>query len=100
MTIKLAINGFGRIGRNILRAYYESPQQHDIKIVAINDLGDADINAHLIKYDTTHGRFHGEVSTEGDFLIINGDRIQVLRERDPSKLPWQTLGIDVVHECT
>lgn len=100
MTIKVAINGFGRIGRNILRARYESPQYHDIKIVAINDLGDADINAHLTQYDTVHGRFQGDVSTDGDFLIINGDRIQGLRERDPSKLPWQALGIDVVHECT
>jgi glyceraldehyde 3-phosphate dehydrogenase len=100
MTIKIAINGFGRIGRNILRALYESPQYQDIKIIAINDLGDVDINAHLVQYDTVHGRFQGQVSTEGDFLIINGDRIKVLRERDPSKLPWQELGIDIVHECT
>ena len=100
MTIKIAINGFGRIGRNILRALYESPQYHDIKIIAINDLGDVNINAHLVQYDTVHGRFQGQVSTEGDFLIINGDRIKVLRERDPSKLPWQELGIDIVHECT
>lgn len=100
MTIRVAINGFGRIGRNILRARYESSQYEDIKIVAINDLGDADINAHLTQYDTVHGRFQGDVSTDGDFLIINGNRIQGLRERDPSKLPWQALGIDVVHECT
>lgn len=100
MTIKIAINGFGRIGRNILRACYESSQYQDIKIIAINDLGDVDINAHLVQYDTVHGRFQGQVSTEGDFLIINGDRIKVLRERDPSKLPWQELGIDIVHECT
>ena len=100
MTINIAINGFGRIGRNILRARYESPQYQDIKIVAINDLGDADINAHLTQYDTVHGRFRFDVSSDGDFLIINGDRIQVLHERDPSKLPWQALDIDVVHECT
>ena len=100
MTINIAINGFGRIGRTILRALYESPQYKDIKIVAINDLGDTAINAHLTQYDTVHGRFQGEISTEGNFLIINGDRIQVLSERDPSNLPWRSLNIDVVHECT
>ncbi len=100
MTIKVAINGYGRIGRNILRALYESGRTDEIQIVAINDLGDADTNAHLTKFDTVHGRFPGEVSVEGDHLVVNGDRIKVLAERDPAKLPWSSLGVDVVHECT
>ncbi len=101
MTIKIAINGYGRIGRNILRALYESNRQNEFKIVAINDLGDTKINAHLTQYDTTHGRFHKSVSvgTDGS-LIVNGDEIQVLSERSPAKLPWKDLGIDVVFECT
>ncbi|MEM7292130.1 MAG: type I glyceraldehyde-3-phosphate dehydrogenase [Pseudomonadota bacterium] len=99
MTIKVAINGYGRIGRNIMRALYESGRD-DIKIVAINDLGDAYTNAHLTQYDTAHGRFNGEVSVDGDDMIINGDRIKVLAERDPSKLPWGDLGVDIVHEST
>ena len=99
MTINAAINGYGRIGRNILRAKYESGNQ-DIKIVAINDLGSVDINAHLTRYDTTHGRFAGTVEKDGDNLCINGDRIRVFSERDPSKLPWRDLGVDVVYECT
>lgn len=99
MTIKVAINGYGRIGRNILRAVYESGRD-DIKIVAINDLGDANTNAHLTQYDTAHGRFTGTVEVEGDDMIVNGDRIKVLAERDPAKLPWGELGVDVVHECT
>ena len=99
MTIKVAINGYGRIGRNILRALYESGR-NDIKIVAINDLGDANTNAHLTRYDTAHGRFNGEVSVEGDDMMINGDRIVVLAERDPAKLPWGDLGVDIVHEST
>ncbi|MCY4218127.1 MAG: type I glyceraldehyde-3-phosphate dehydrogenase [Gammaproteobacteria bacterium] len=99
MTINAAINGYGRIGRNILRAKYESNNQ-EIRIVAINDLGDVDINAHLTRYDTTHGRFSGTVETDSDNLCINGDTIRVLSERDPSKLPWHELAIDVVYECT
>ena len=99
MTIKVAINGYGRIGRNILRAVYESGRD-DIQIVAVNDLGDANANAHLTQYDTAHGKFPGTVSVEGDDMIVNGDRIKVLAERDPAKLPWGELGVDVVHECT
>ena len=100
MAIKIAINGYGRIGRNILRALYESGRNNEIQIVAINDLGDAATNAHLTRFDTVHGRFPGEVSVDGDYLVVNGDRIRVLAERDPSKLPWGQLGVDVVHECT
>ncbi|MCK5720211.1 MAG: type I glyceraldehyde-3-phosphate dehydrogenase [Thiomargarita sp.] len=100
MAIKVAINGYGRIGRNILRAIYEAGRTSEIQIVAINDLGDANTNAHLTKYDTAHGRFNAEVSVEGDYMIVNGDKIQVLAERDPAKLPWGELGVDVVHECT
>jgi len=100
MTIKVAINGFGRIGRNILRAFYESSTKHDLQFVAINDLGDAKTNAHLLKYDTAHGRFKGTVSVDGDSLMVNGDRIRVAAERDPSKLPWKALGVDIVLECT
>ncbi len=99
MTINAAINGYGRIGRNILRAKYESGNQA-IRIVAINDLGDVDINAHLTRYDTTHGRFAGTVETDGNSLCVNGDKIRVLSERDPAKLPWRELGVDVVYECT
>ena len=100
MTIKLAINGYGRIGRNILRAHYEGGKKHDIQIVAVNDLGDTKINAHLTKYDTTHGKFPGDVRIEGDSLLVNGDRIRVLSNRDPGQLPWKDLGVDVVLECT
>ena len=100
MPIKVAINGFGRIGRNILRAVYESGRTGEFQIVAINDLADAATNAHLTQYDTTHGKFPGSVSVEGDDLIVNGDRIKVFAERDPGNLPWAELGIDVVHECT
>jgi glyceraldehyde 3-phosphate dehydrogenase len=100
MTIKVAINGFGRIGRNILRAFYESGSRNDLQFVAINDLGDAKTNAHLLKYDTAHGRFKGTVGVEGDSLAVNNDRIKVVAERDPSKLPWKALGVDVVLECT
>jgi glyceraldehyde 3-phosphate dehydrogenase len=100
MTIKVAINGFGRIGRNILRAHYESGKKHGLQFVAINDLGDAATNAHLLKYDTVHGRFQGTVQVEGDSLVANGDRIKVVAERDPAKLPWKALGVDVVMECT
>jgi len=100
MTIKVAINGFGRIGRNILRAHYEDGKKHGLQFVAINDLGDAKTNAHLLKYDTAHGRFKGSVEVQGDALLVNGDRIQVVAERDPAKLPWKALGVDVVLECT
>ncbi|WP_198245419.1 type I glyceraldehyde-3-phosphate dehydrogenase [methane-oxidizing endosymbiont of Gigantopelta aegis] len=100
MAIKVAINGYGRIGRNIVRALYEAGRNDEIQVVAINDLGDANTNAHLTQYDSAHGKFPGEVSVDGGDLIINGDRIKVLAERDPSKLPWAELGIDVVHECT
>lgn len=100
MAIRVAINGYGRIGRNILRAVYENKRNNDIKIVAINDLGDTQTNAHLTKYDTTHGTFAGEVSADADNLIVNGDKIAVFKERDPKNLPWKKLEIDVVLECT
>jgi glyceraldehyde 3-phosphate dehydrogenase len=100
MAIKVAINGYGRIGRNIMRALYESGRTNEIQVVAINDLGDSKTNAHLTKYDTVHGKFPFEVSVDGDYIVINGDRIRVFAERDPAKLPWAELGVDVVHECT
>lgn len=100
MAIRVAINGYGRIGRNVLRALYEGKRNKDIEIVAINDLGNAETNAHLTQYDTVHGKFPGEVKVEGDYMLVNGDRIRVCSERDPSKLPWGDLKIDVVHECT
>ena len=100
MPIKVAINGYGRIGRNILRALYESGRTDEIRIVAVNDLGDPSTNAHLTRYDTAHGKFNAEVSVEGDSMIVNGDRIRVLAERDPSRLPWGELGVDVALECT
>ncbi|WHZ20424.1 MAG: NAD-dependent glyceraldehyde-3-phosphate dehydrogenase [Rhodanobacteraceae bacterium] len=100
MAIKVAINGYGRIGRNILRALYESNRTGAIRIVAINDLGDAETNAHLTRYDTAHGKFPGTVDVEGGDLVVNGDRIKVCAERDPSKLPWKDLGIDIVIEST
>jgi glyceraldehyde 3-phosphate dehydrogenase len=100
MTIKVAINGYGRIGRNVLRAHYEGGKKHDIQIVAINDLGDPKTNAHLTKYDTVHGRFPGIVTVDGDCMVVNGDRIRVLAIRNPAELPWGELGVDVVLECT
>lgn len=100
MTIKVAINGYGRIGRNVLRAFYEGGKRHDIRIVAINDLGDPKTNAHLTKYDTAHGRFPGTVAVDGDAMVVNGDRIKVLAQRNPAELPWGALGVDVVLECT
>lgn len=100
MAIKVGINGYGRIGRNILRALYESKRTGEIRIVGINDLGDANTNAHLTRFDTAHGRFPGEVHVEGDSMVVNGDRIRVIAQRDPSKLPWGELGVDVVMECT
>ena len=100
MTVKVAINGYGRIGRNIMRALYELDRTDEISIVAINDLGDAKSNAHLTKYDTAHGKFPGTVVVEDGDLVINGDRVKVFAERDPSKLPWAELGVDLVMECT
>jgi len=98
--IKVAINGFGRIGRMVLRAHYESGKKHALQFVAINDLGDAKTNAHLLQYDTAHGRFPSAVRVDGDSIVVNDDRIKVLAERDPAKLPWKTLGVDLVMECT
>ncbi len=100
MAIRVAINGYGRIGRNILRAHYEGGKKHDIEIVAINDLGDPKTNAHLTRYDTAHGKFPGTVEVEGDYMVINGDKIRVLANRNPAELPWGELGVDVVLECT
>ena len=100
MAIKVAINGYGRIGRNILRAHYEGGKKHDIQIVAINDLGNAETNAHLTKYDTAHGKFPGTVTVEGEYMIVNGDRIRVCAKRNPAELPWKEMGVDVVLECT
>ena len=100
MTVKVAINGYGRIGRNIMRALYELDRTAEISIVAINDLGDAKSNAHLTKYDTAHGTFPGTVTVDDGDLIVNGDRVKVYSERDPSKLPWAELGVDIVMECT
>src|SRR6478752_3313319 len=100
MTVRVAINGYGRIGRNILRAHYESNKSHDLQIVAINDLGPPETNAHLTRYDTAHGKFPGKVEVEGDHMIVNGDRIRVVAQRDPAQLPWKDLGVDIVLECT
>jgi len=100
MSIRVGINGYGRIGRAIVRSLYESKRTGELQIVAINDLGDANTNAHLTRYDTVHGRFPGEVRVEGDAMIVNGDRIRVLAERDPAKLPWGQLGVHFVLECT
>lgn len=100
MAIKVAINGFGRIGRNVFRAIFESGKQDQIEVVAINDLGDAATNAHLLQYDTAHGKFGQAVSVDGDSLMVGNHRVKVLAERDPAKLPWGDLGVDVVMECT
>jgi glyceraldehyde 3-phosphate dehydrogenase len=101
MTIRVAINGYGRIGRNILRAHYEGGKfKDDIKIVAINDLGDAKSNAHLTRYDTAHGKFPGTITVEADTMVVNGDPIKVFAERNPANIPWGSLGVDVVLECT
>ena len=100
MPIRVAINGFGRIGRNILRALYESGRNGEIQIVAINDLGSPETNAHLTRFDTAHGRFKGTVAVDGDSMVVNGDRIRVFAERDPAKLPWGSLDVDVVMEST
>ena len=100
MAIKVAINGYGRIGRNVLRALYESGRTGEVQIVAINDLGDANILGHLTRYDTAHGKFPGTVEVTEGAIVVNGDRIRVTSERDPAKLPWGELGVDVVLECT
>ncbi|HWW31981.1 MAG TPA: type I glyceraldehyde-3-phosphate dehydrogenase [Steroidobacteraceae bacterium] len=100
MAIKVGINGYGRIGRNVLRALYESGRTGELKIVALNDLGDPKTNAHLTRYDTAHGRFPGEVKVDGDYMVVNGDRVRVLAERDPAKLPWGELGVEYVLEST
>jgi glyceraldehyde 3-phosphate dehydrogenase len=100
MTIKVAINGYGRIGRNVLRAHYEGGKKNDIQIVAINDLGNPESNAHLTRYDTAHGKFPGTVTVDGDNMIVNGDKIRVFAQRDPAQIPWGELGVDVVLECT
>ena len=100
MAIKVAINGFGRIGRNVFRAMFESGQQSHFEVIAINDLGDAATNAHLLQYDTAHGRFGEAVTVEDDCFVVGDKRVKVLAERDPASLPWGELGVDVVMECT
>ncbi len=100
MAIRVAINGFGRIGRNVFRAMFESGRDDEFDVVAVNDLGDAHTNAHLLKYDTAHGKFGYDVKVEGDSFAVGGEKVKVLAERDPSKLPWGDLKIDVVFECT
>jgi glyceraldehyde 3-phosphate dehydrogenase len=100
MTVRVAINGYGRIGRNILRAHYESNKSHDLAIVGLNDLGPPETNAHLTRYDTVHGKFPGKVEVEGDQMVVNGDRIKVFAQRDPAQLPWKDLGVDIVLEST
>ncbi len=100
MTIKIGINGYGRIGRNILRALYEGDKRSELEIVAVNDLADANTNAHLTRRDTAHGPFPGTIEVDGDGMVVNGDHIKVLAERDPAKLPWGKLGVDVVFEST
>ena len=100
MTARIAINGYGRIGRCVLRALYEGPHRGAMQIVAINDLGDTSTNAHLTRYDTAHGRFGSDVAVDGDALVVDGDRIRVLAERNPGQLPWAELGVDAVLECT
>ncbi len=100
MAIKVGINGYGRIGRNVLRALYEGKRTGELQIVALNDLCDPKANAHLTRYDTVHGRFDGEVKVDGDYMVVNGDRIRVFAERDPAKLPWGENGVDYVLECT
>ncbi|MGX9390338.1 type I glyceraldehyde-3-phosphate dehydrogenase [Nitrobacteraceae bacterium UC4446_H13] len=99
MAVRVAINGFGRIGRNVLRAIYESGRK-DIEVVGINDLGPVETNAHLLRFDSVHGRFPHEVKVEGDSIVIGNNKIKVTAERDPSKLPWKDLGVDIAMECT
>ncbi len=100
MTIRVGINGYGRIGRNVLRALFESGRTDEIEIVAVNDLGDAETNAHLTRYDSAHGPFPGTIEVRDGMMIVDGRSIKVLSERDPAKLPWGDLGVDVVHEST
>jgi len=100
MAIKVGINGYGRIGRNVLRAIHESGRAGEFDVVALNDLGDPQTNAHLTRYDTAHGKFPGTVEVDGGDIIVNGDRVKVFAERDPAKLPWGDLGVEVVFECT
>jgi glyceraldehyde 3-phosphate dehydrogenase len=100
MAIKIGINGYGRIGRNVVRAIHEYGRTSEFDVVALNDLGDPETNAHLTRYDTAHGKFDGKVEVDGGDIIVNGDRIKVFAERDPGKLPWGDLGVDVVLECT
>jgi glyceraldehyde 3-phosphate dehydrogenase (phosphorylating) len=100
MTIRVAINGYGRIGRNILRAHYEDGKKHDLAIVAVNDLGSPETNAHLTRYDTVHGKFPGKITVDGDVMVVDGDRIKVLAQKNPADLPWGALGVDVVLEST
>ena len=100
MPVRVGTNGYGRIGRNVLRALYETGNKQGIQIVAINDLGNSETNAHLTRFDTAHGRFNGEISVEGNAMIINGDRIPVFSQRNPAEIPWGSVGVDVVLECT
>src|ERR1700716_4243910 len=100
MTVRVAINCYGRLGRHILRSHYESGKSHDLQIVALNDLGPVETNAHLTRYDTTHGKFPGTVEVDGDHMVVNGDRVKVFAQRDPAQLPWGQLGVDVVLEST
>ncbi|GLH34488.1 MULTISPECIES: type I glyceraldehyde-3-phosphate dehydrogenase [Pseudomonas] len=100
MTLRIAINGFGRIGRNVLRALYTQGYRHDLQVVAINDLGDSAMNAHLLKYDSVHGAFDASVEADHESLTVNGDRIAVSAIRNPAELPWKAEAIDVVFECT
>ncbi|MFB6260270.1 MAG: type I glyceraldehyde-3-phosphate dehydrogenase, partial [Thiohalorhabdaceae bacterium] len=100
MSIRVAINGYGRIGRNVLRAIYEANRNNEVQVVALNDLGDPETNAYLTRNDTVHGKFPGTVDVDGDNLVVNGDKIRVLAERDPTKLPWGEMDVDVVMECT
>jgi glyceraldehyde 3-phosphate dehydrogenase len=100
MPIKIAINGYGRIGRNVLRALYEGGRRAELEVLAVNDLGDANTNAHLTRHDSAHGPFPFPVEVDGDALVVDGDRIRVCAERDPARLPWGALGVDVVLECT
>jgi glyceraldehyde 3-phosphate dehydrogenase len=100
MAIRVAINGYGRIGRNVLRALYEAGRTNEIQIVALNDLGNAETNAHLTRYDTAHGKFKGTIAVEGDSMVVNGDKIKVFAIRNPAELPWGDFGVDIVMECT
>ena len=100
MAFRIAINGFGRIGRNVARALFESTKHNDLQLVAINDLAPIDVNVHLFKYDSVHGRFQGDVSMKGQDMVINGQRVRMYAQRDPANLPWNELGVDVVLECT